>query len=52
MSKKKSRTFMCDFETTVYDNQDYTEVWASACVELYTEDGKETFYNKLKHHIL
>ena len=38
MSKKKSRTFMCDFETTVYDNQDYTEVWASACVELYTEE--------------
>ena len=29
---------MCDFETTVYDNQDYTEVWASACVELYTEE--------------
>ena len=38
MSKKNSRTFMCDFETTVYDNQGYTEVWASACVELYTEE--------------
>lgn len=27
-----------DFETTIYDNQDYTEVWASAIVPLYTED--------------
>lgn len=31
---------MCDFETTVYDNQDITEVWAAACVPLYTEDVK------------
>lgn len=29
-----------DFETTVYDGQDATEVWASACVEFYTEDVK------------
>lgn len=29
---------MCDFETTVYKGQEYTEVWASASVELYTED--------------
>ena len=29
---------MGDFETTVYDGQEYTEVWASACVELGTED--------------
>ena len=35
---RKTRTFMCDFETTVYDNQEYTEVWASALVELYTEN--------------
>lgn len=27
-----------DFETTVYDGQDHTEVWASALVEMYTED--------------
>ena len=32
--------YMCDFETTVYDKQTYTEVWASACVEFYTEDVK------------
>lgn len=32
--------FVADFETTVYDNQDFTEVWAAAIVELYTENGK------------
>lgn len=36
--KRKSRIFMCDFETTVYKGQTNTEVWASASVELYTED--------------
>ena len=29
---------MCDFETTVYDSQDHTEVWAVAIVELFTEN--------------
>ena len=29
---------MCDFETTVYKGQLNTEVWASASVELYTDD--------------
>ena len=29
---------MCDFETTVYTGQVNTEVWASASVELFTED--------------
>ena len=32
------RYFVGDFETTVYDNQINTEVWASACVEMYTEN--------------
>ena len=32
------RYLMGDFETTVYKNQTYTEVWAAACVELFTED--------------
>lgn len=40
MRKRKSRIFVGDFETTVYKNQENTEVWASACVELYTEDVK------------
>ena len=36
--KKQTRTFSCDFETTVFKGQTYTEVWASASVELGTED--------------
>lgn len=44
--KRKYRYFSCDFETTVWDKatieklgeQTYTEVWASAVVELGTED--------------
>lgn len=44
--KRKYRYFSCDFETTVWDEatvqklgkQTYTEVWASAVVELGTED--------------
>ena len=38
MKQKQYRYFMGDFETTVYDNQERTDVWASAVVELYTED--------------
>ena len=40
MNKRKYVYFMGDFETTVYKGQDHTEVWASACVELFTEDVK------------
>lgn len=35
---RKFRTFVCDFETTVYDGQQDTEVWASASVELFTDE--------------
>lgn len=38
MKVKKFRYFMCDFETTVYKGQVNTEVWASASVELFTEE--------------
>lgn len=38
--KKKQIILAADFETTVYANQERTDVWASACVELYTEDVK------------
>lgn len=34
----EQRYFMCDFETSVYKGQKDTEVWASALVELGTED--------------
>lgn len=34
----KRRVFVGDFETTVYEGQTSTEVWASAVVELYSDD--------------
>lgn len=37
---RKYRYFSCDFETTVYEGQKDTAVWASAVVELGTEDVK------------
>lgn len=33
-----TRYFVGDFETTVYEGQEDTQVWASALVELFTED--------------
>ena len=38
MKTRRSRFFAGDFETTVFQGQTSTEVWAAACVELYTED--------------
>lgn len=38
MGVRVYRTFVGDFETTVYENQTSTEVWASAVVELGTEE--------------
>lgn len=38
MRKRQSRVFVGDFETTVYKGQVNTEVWASACVEMGTEE--------------
>lgn len=38
--QRKVRYLVGDFETTVYKGQDNTEVWASAVVELNTEDVK------------
>lgn len=40
MNKRKYRYLMGDFETTVYEGQQNTEVWASAVVELFTDDVK------------
>lgn len=36
--EKPPRVFICDFETSVYENQTSTEVWAAATVEMYTEN--------------
>ena len=38
MKTKTCRYFVGDFETTVYEGQEMTEVWASALVEFGTED--------------
>ena len=40
MRTKVYKHYVCDFETTVYDGQEFTEVWASAVVQMYTEDVK------------
>lgn len=40
MKIRNYRYFVGDFETTVYKGQTHTEVWASACVELFSEDVK------------
>lgn len=40
MLTQKPHIYVADFETTVYENQTTTEVWAAAIVELYTEDVK------------
>lgn len=34
----KPRYFVCDFETTVFEQQEYTEVWAFAIVEMFTDN--------------
>lgn len=36
--RHKNITMVGDFETTVFDGQTFTEVWASALVPLYSED--------------
>ena len=38
MKVKKYTKFVGDFETTVFEGQEYTEVWASAVVPFYSED--------------
>ena len=40
MNVRQFRYFVGDFETTVYKNQEHTEVWASASVEMFTDDVK------------
>lgn len=40
MKQSFCKVLVGDFETTVYKGQKATEVWASACVELFSEDVK------------
>lgn len=47
------RVFVCDFETTVYDGQKRTDVWAAATVELGTEyvevdNSIESWFKRIK----
>lgn len=37
---RKYQIFVGDFETTTYEGQEFTEVWASAIVKLFSEDVK------------
>lgn len=41
--KKQVRYFAADFESTTYEGQTFTEVWAAACAELFSQDGPTTF---------
>lgn len=38
MKPKTFKLYAGDFETTVYKGQEHTEVWASGCIELFTEE--------------
>lgn len=43
--------YACDFETTVYEGQERTDVWAAGYVQLYTEhpvihNNIDTFFMK------
>lgn len=38
MGKRNFRYFVGDFETTVFEGQEWTEVWASAIVELFHDE--------------
>ena len=58
--KREYKYFACDFETTVYEGQDYTEVWLSGAIELYTDkpyvfgsiDGLFDFFKKQRTNII
>lgn len=60
MRIKKAKIYAADFETTVYNGQEKTEVWAAASSELYTEevqvfgciDDLFDYYAKQKENII
>lgn len=47
MNTRKYRYFSCDFETTVFEGQEYTEVWAAASVELFDEKEDVLIFNSI-----
>ena len=46
--KRKVRRFAADFETTVYNGQERTDVWSSAFSELFTETEDVTIHHSIK----
>lgn len=53
MKARKYKYFACDFETTVFEGQQNTEVWAAGVCELFTDNVEVfhsigEFYNYLK----
>ena len=54
MKPRNFTYYMGDFETTVFDNQTYTEVWAAAMVPFWTEEVSilhsiDDMFDKLKN---
>lgn len=45
--KRKQRVLVCDFETTVYEGQTSTEVWAAACTEMFYPDDTVDIFHSL-----
>lgn len=41
MRVKKFNYYACDFETTAFEGQEYTEVWSACWVQLYSNDEPE-----------
>ena len=58
--KKTNYPYIIDFETTVYAGQEKTEVWAAACVQLFTEtvkifhsiDELYSYFKSLKRNVI
>ena len=47
MSKKRIPIYVADFETTVYENQTSTEVWAAACCDIRDKENNVKIYNNI-----
>ena len=48
MGRRKYSHYACDFETTVYDGQDSTEVWSSAIAPLYSPDDTVLVHHSIQ----
>lgn len=49
MLKSNVRRFVADFETTVYDGQEDTFVWAAAIAELFDKSDKVDIFHSIDH---